>query len=158
MQKIISFINDLSTKKFILISVLITSVLTIPITFIQIYFGKSNVGLSIDASNSILLTYFIIIIIGPIIESILIVVISKLVGKFMKNKINITIITAILFSCAHPYIFTVFIPSLILVYSYILYDNKNSKISSFLTMTIFHISYNLMQSLSTELIYSYLRH
>ncbi|WP_350339259.1 CPBP family glutamic-type intramembrane protease [Faecalimicrobium dakarense] len=103
---------------------------------------------------------FYAITMGPIIESILIIFITKLVGKFTKNKFKITIITAILFACGHTYSyeykFLIFVPSLILVCSYVLYDNKSSKISSFSIMTIIHSLYNLMQILSTELIYYYL--
>lgn len=160
MQKFIDFINDLSTKSFILISVTVGCVFTIPFNFINMYLNRNPGGQEIFNSMSILGVFLLNVIIGPIIESYLIIFITKLIGKFTKNKIKITIITAMLFACAHgysyEYILLSFIPSLTLVYSYDLYDNRNRKISSFLIMTIVHGLYNFMQLITSELIYYYL--
>lgn len=161
MQKVINFINGLSTKSFILISVVVPSIFTIPFNFINMYFGRNTGGPNIY-NRGVIGACIIGVILSPIIESFLIAFITKFLGLYMKNKVKLTIITGMLFACLHAYsyeyVLLVIGPSLVLVYSYVLYDNKNNKISSFLIMTIIHSLYNLMQLISTEFIYYYLTH
>ncbi|MEG2787003.1 MAG: CPBP family glutamic-type intramembrane protease [Romboutsia sp.] len=147
MSKTLDYVNNLSTKKFITLSVLLGVISTIPFSIIGILFNIPFNGIEID--NNFM--YIYIIIIGPIIESIFIIIITRIVGIFTKNKFTITIITAVIFACNHTYsliyIFTVFIPGLTFVYAYMIYDNKDKKLSSFWIMTIIHMIYNLMQSI-----------
>ncbi|MEG2993742.1 MAG: CPBP family glutamic-type intramembrane protease [Bacilli bacterium] len=147
MSKTLDYVNNLSTKKFITLSVLLGVISTIPFSIIGILFNIPFNGIEID--NNFM--YIYIIIIGPIIESIFIIIITKIVGIFTKNKFTITIITAVIFACNHTYsliyIFTVFIPGLTFVYAYMIYDNKDKKLSSFWIMTIIHMIYNLIQAL-----------
>lgn len=147
MSKALDYINNLSTKKFITLSVLLGVISTIPFSIISILFDIPFNGIEIDDN----FMYIYIIIIGPVIESIYIIIITKIIGIFTKNKFIITLITAVIFACNHTYsliyIFTVFIPSLIFVYAYMIYDNKDKKLSSFWIMTIIHMIYNLIQTL-----------
>lgn len=147
MSKALDYINNLSTKKFITLSVLLGVISTIPFSIISILFDIPFNGIEIDDN----FMYIYIIIIGPVIVSIYIIIITKIIGIFTKNKFIITLITAVIFACNHTYsliyIFTVFIPSLIFVYAYMIYDNKDKKLSSFWIMTIIHMIYNLIQTL-----------
>jgi hypothetical protein len=98
--------------------------------------------------------------ITPILESILIVIVSKLIGQATDNKFMITFITSLLFLGAYnysiAYAMITFITFFIFVSSYILYKN-NKRLNSFSIMVVIHLAYNLIQMFFTILATSLLK-
>ena len=88
-----------------------------------------------------------IILLGPMIESVLLVLLIKLLKNklHMVNKKNIFIVSTIIFSISHyydlMYIFLVFPSCFVIIYSYLYYRPK--KLSSFKVMLYVHIMINI---------------
>lgn len=88
-----------------------------------------------------------IILLGPMIESVLLVLLIKLLKNklHMVNKKNIFIVSTIIFSISHyydlMYIFLVFPSCFVIIYSYLYYTPK--KLSSFKVMLYVHIMINI---------------
>ena len=143
MKKILDYINNLSEVKFISFSILIALICTIPFNFSNIY-----MGMKFTETMSLGWYFFVAIIIVPIFESILIVIVSYLIGQATDNKFMITFITAILLSGIQnyslPYAVIIFIPSFIFVSAYTLYKN-NKKFNSFSIMVIINMLYSIIQ-------------
>lgn len=76
MKKILDYINNLSEGKFISFSILIALICTIPFNFSNIY-----MGMKFTETMSLGWYFFVAIIIVPIFESILIVIVSYLIGQ-----------------------------------------------------------------------------
>lgn len=147
-------INSLNTCKFIFISSILAYISTIPFSIIASYINydpSENINVNLPLMENIA----IIIFLGPLIESILIIIITEFVGKLFKKSIKITVfISSIIFSSLHMYsliyALALIIPSFIFISSYFLYCNKSNYFNSFFIMTTIHIlynSYNLLFSL-----------
>ncbi|GIM32081.1 hypothetical protein [Paraclostridium bifermentans] len=147
MKKILDYINNLSEGKFIALAILVALVCTVPFDFFKIY-SNTYMGLEFSGTMSFGWDFLVAVIIGPIVESILIVIVSKLIGQATDNKFMITFITAILLSGIQnyslPYAIIIFIPSFIFVSAYTLYKN-NKKFNSFSIMVIINMLYSVIQ-------------
>ncbi|OOO61267.1 hypothetical protein BS637_13270 [Clostridium tepidum] len=148
----INKLNDI--KYIILMSILARSIPYIFLPLINLYekhIGKVGRSDILNINNKILLL-LLVVVIGPIFESYMITFIIKILQtKFkFKNKLNILLITAIIFSSIHYYsmlyMILIFIPGLIFVYSYMYYKPKY--FSSFFIMTSVHATFNLMALLT----------
>lgn len=151
MNKLITYINKLNSFKFIISASLLSYISTILFTLISLYLNNItkldvNTVLDVNTELPLAINLFIAIFLVPIIESGIILVIINLINKFIKNKVHLLLISAILFSCLHYYsliyILAVFIPSLIFIYSYLIYKSKNVYLKAIAMMTIIHSLYN----------------
>lgn len=154
MNKLITYINKLNSFKFIILASLLSYISTIPFTLISFYLNNTN-KFNGYTELSLIINILIAIFLVPIVESGVILVIINVVSKFIKNKINIMFISAIFFSCLHYYsliyIFAVFIPSLMLTYSYLIYKPKNVHLKPIAIMTIIHSLYNFYNILFSNI-------
>lgn len=160
MKKILDYINNLSEGKFIALSLLVALIFTVPFTFFNVYSNNIYGGPQFSRNMSFGWVSFANIIITPILESILIVIVSKLIGQATDNKFMITFITSLLFLGAYNYsiVYAIitFITFFIFVSAYILYKN-NKRLNSFSIMVIIHLAYNLIQMFFTILATSLLK-
>ncbi|MGH4138859.1 CPBP family glutamic-type intramembrane protease [Clostridium sp.] len=135
-RNINNYFQGLSTLKFILIMVLVSSLVIIP--FIPIfYLYEKYVGQMGGADNiketSLLSTIIVASIVGPIAETFIfqygIIEILSSINIFKQKNIIIAIISALIFGFSHSYsylyVFYGFIVGLILAYSYLTYKKKS---------------------------------
>lgn len=145
MNKLIAYVNKLNPFKFILLAPLLSYISTIPFTLISIYFHTDN-GFNPNNGLPLILNIFLAIFLVPIVESGIICILTAIISKIFTNKFYITLVTAIIFSSLHYYSFiyviAVFIPSIILTYSYLIYKSRNKYLTPIIIMTIIHMLYN----------------
>ncbi|MGU8394493.1 CPBP family glutamic-type intramembrane protease, partial [Clostridium perfringens] len=89
-------------------------------------------------------------IVGPIIESFLIIGLINLSKKFIKSKFKYSLLVALIFSLLHYYsliyIFCVIPSAIIMVFSYTYYKPK--KLSPFWILTLIHMINNFIITMS----------
>ena len=126
------------------IALLLQVVLQLLVSLCEGYVGGTKTYFMGESKAFILIN---IILLGPMIESVLLVLLIKLLkNKFhiVKEK-NIFIVSTIIFSISHyydlMYIFLVFPSCFIIIYSYLYYRPK--KLSSFKVMLLVHIMINI---------------
>lgn len=117
---------------------------------------KFNLGINSLLSESIGFKIIFMCIVGPIIESGLIIfIIFILKSIHIKNKVYLLIITTIIFSLTHSYsllYIIIILPScFILIYSYLFYKSK--KLSNFKIMLYIHILNNTLGVCFNYLLY-----
>lgn len=147
-------VNKLDDIKYIILMGILAR--SIPFLFLPLmnlyekYIGKIGRCSVLDIDNKILLL-LLEGIIGPIFESYIIILIIKILQRRFKNKLNVLLITSIIFSFMHYYsilyMIIIFIPGLIFIYSYMYYKPKH--FSSFFIMTSVHAIFNLIALLAS---------
>lgn len=147
-EKIKEKINNLSDFKFILLSVLLCEISDLIFTFIFNVFNITD--LIISGPNleeySLLVNIVDVIILTPLIETGILILIIKILRKFIKNDILNWLIVSLIFAGLHNYsiyYILIIIPSgFIFNYAYIFYKTKN--LSIYWVMVIIHMLCNLI--------------
>ena len=136
-------INNLSDFKFILLSVILCMLLH---CIFSLFYSILNISDSSIGGPVLDSVYMIIsaILIGPLIETGILILIVKVLRKFIKYDILNWVIVSLIFTLLHNYsiyYMTMIIPgSFIFNYAYIFYKNK--KLSIYWIMAIIHILCN----------------
>lgn len=149
-KNIKSIENKLTDNQYIILAV-IASILSGALIQVMVFkaFPNINIGLGINSLlyESIVFKIIFMCIVGPVIESgliIFIIFILKLIH--IKRKVSLLIITTIIFSLTHSYsllyIITILPSCFILIYSYLFYESK--KISNFKIMLYIHVLNNTL--------------
>ncbi|MEG1132460.1 MAG: CPBP family glutamic-type intramembrane protease [Romboutsia sp.] len=150
MKNIKSIENKLTDNQYIIFAV-IASILSGALIQIIVFkvFPNINIDLGINSllDESIAFKVVFMCIVGPVIESgliIFIIFILKLIH--IKRRVYLLIITTIIFSLTHSYsllyIITMLPSCFILIYSYLFYESKN--LSNFKIMLYIHILNNTL--------------
>ncbi len=156
----VGFMNRIQEKisdvEYILIASIISFVLQIPLQILanlyERYFGSIN---TYSLGKSEVFIWISSILIGPIIESVLLVFLIKVLkNKFhILKKVKLFIIATVIFTILHYYSFIyimlVFPNCLIIIYSYMYYKPK--KLSSFKIMLFVHMVINTYMMVLSKL-------
>lgn len=141
-NKLDMYLRSLSTAKFILIMTLVSYIVIIPLALMA-FFIKLYVGGPELEEIPLVLFFLIVVIIGPIWETLvyqlLIIRFLKKFSFFKNRKLLIIVISAMFFALAHVYsiyyVFVGFMMGCLLAYSFVIYEDK--KVSAFwVTMAI----------------------
>lgn len=145
-------INNLSDFKFILLSVLLCEISDLIITFILNIFNITDSivsGPNLD-EYSLLFNVFDVIILTPLIETGILILIIKLIGKFIKSDFLNWLIVSLIFAGLHSYsiyyILIIVPTAFIFNYAYIFYKSKN--LSIYWIMVIIHMLCNFIALIS----------
>jgi hypothetical protein len=145
------YINKLNTLHFIVFSSFLAYISTIPFSIIS-YLINYNDNFNVFFSNSTILNFilfiFFAVLFGPLIESILIIFIIKIINKFFRNNTLTIMLSSTIFSGLHYnygylHVLALLIPSLIFIYAYFFYEQKNKYVNPFIILTTIHSLYNL---------------
>ena len=149
-------INNLSDFKFILLSVILCMLLHCIFSLFYSILNISDSSIGGPLLDSLDSVYIIIsaILIGPLIETGMLIIIVKVLRKFIKYDILNWVIVSLIFTFLHNYsiyYMTFILPgSFIFNYAYIFYKNK--KLSIYWIMAIIHILCNSISILINYII------
>lgn len=147
MNNLKTYINKLNTLSFIIFSSFLAWLSTIPF-YLLAYFINYNDNSFFDSNTSIHIIFISCTLLGPLIESVLILFIIKITKKIFKKNTPAIILSCIIFSSLHYtygylHVLAILVPSFIFISSYIFYETRNKYINSFIILTIIHGLYNL---------------
>ncbi|MBM7835981.1 CPBP family glutamic-type intramembrane protease [Clostridium sardiniense] len=141
-------INELSDFKFILLSVLLCEISDSIFIFIFNLFNVTDSMISGPNTNeySFLFIFSDIIILGPLFETGLLILMIRILRKFIKDDLLNWLMVSLIFAGLHNYsiyyILIIVPTAFIFNYAYIFYKSK--KLSIYWVMAIIHILCNLI--------------
>lgn len=156
-KRITLFLNKLNDIQFVILMTICSKCLVISMGLFGYVYEKCIGKINIPSRFSGKGTYIEIlyaIFLGPIIESLLIIIIMKILELKIKKQSIVFIITAMIFGYLHGYSLffelTMAIPGLVYCYSYKYYKPKH--LSPFFIMTSIHVLFNFLSMIATYIL------
>lgn len=153
-KRITLFLNKLNDIQFIILMTMFSKLLMLSMGLLVCVYeeciGKINIPSQLGPNTEYIEILYVIFL-GPFIESLVIIIIMKILGLKIKKESIVIIITAMIFGYLHGYnLFfelTMAMPGLVYCYSYKYYKPKHH--SPFFIMTCIHSLFNFLAVIAT---------